>query len=116
MDLKRVVETDPNGSELLVNEVERDAAHAFKLRLIDRLIEIRIDRRLCDTKMIRAAKLCLRNASLDLFFRHAETKAEQLRRGGQLTHFLRALRRRSLGQQEEQQGEQEGSNHAWDYT
>src|SRR5215216_1984882 len=116
MDLERFVETDPNGSELLVDKVERDAAHAFELRLVDRLIEIRIDRRLRNTKMIRAAKLCLRNAGLDLFFGHAETKAEQLRRGGQLTYFLRALRRHRLGQQEEQQGEQEGSNHGRDYT
>jgi len=101
VDLECVVETDPNRRELIVDEIERDAAHALELRLIDRLVEIRIDRRLRNTKMIGAAKLCLWNAGLYLFFRHSETKAEQLGRGGQVTDFLRALRRHRMAQQEE---------------
>ena len=97
-------------------QIERDAAHAFELRLIDRFVEIRIDCRLYDAEMINGPKFRLRNMRFDLFFRLAETKAEQLGRGGQFTQFLRALRGHSLGQQEEQQGKQEGSKHGQDYT
>ena len=88
---KKKLETDPDGSELLVNKVERDTAHAFKLRLIDSLVEVRIDCRFGNTKIIRAAKLGLGNSGLYLFLRHAQVKAQQLRRRRKLSRFLGAL-------------------------
>ena len=101
MDLERFVEADPEGRESIVNQIERDASHAFKFRLIDFRIEIRIDGGLGDAKVIGFPKRGLRNVRLDLFLRHAESKAEQFRRSRQLAEFLRALGRRRLGQQEE---------------
>ena len=103
---ERFVVADPKRRESIVNEIERDASHAFKLRFVDLRIEIRIDRGLGDAEMIGFPKRGLRNVRLNLVLRHAEAKAEQFRSSGQLAEFLRALRRRSLGQQEEHEREE----------
>ena len=77
--------------------------HRFKLRLIDRWIEIRIDCGLRNAKMIGASKHGLGNFGLHLLFGHAELKTQQLRRRRQFSRFLRALRGRALGQEEDKE-------------
>ena len=112
MNLVVLIKADPDRCELVVNDVERDASNALKLCFIDRLVKIRIDGGLGDTKRIFMTELCLWNALFDLFFRHAKLKAGQFGRRRQFANLFSALGRSRLDQEEEQNWEQECSWHA----
>ena len=71
-----LVIADPQRRESTVQQVERDAAHAFKFRLVDLGVEIRIDSHLRDGEVVRVCELRLRHVLFALLLGHAEMKPE----------------------------------------
>ena len=91
LHLEGAVVANPQRCEAAIKKIERNAAHAFKLRLIDLGIEIRIDSGLGNAEIIRMPEDSLWYADLDLIFSHSQTKAQQFSSSGQLRELLLAL-------------------------
>ena len=106
LSLESFVEADPERREPFVQQVERDASHAFKLRFIDIRIEIRIDGGLRNTETDRRVQ----TAFAELWLLSVPSSC---RAGNPTTQEPQAVQliswctgRRSLGHEEEQEWEQ----------